>query len=122
MPLIKMLDWFVKLGGAAALILGLAFWGGALTGLVNLHIALGVGLVLSLWTLAVLAMQKGAKSGLVVGAFVWGLVTIGLGFGQTQMLVGEFHWTVQVAHLLVGLGAIVLASMLARTAREQPAP
>ena len=48
MPLIKMLDWFAKLGGAAALILGLAFWGGSLTGLVNLHIALGAGLVLSL--------------------------------------------------------------------------
>ena len=121
MALVTILDWFVKLGGAAALLLGLAFWGGALSGLVNMHIAPGVGLVLSLSTLAVLAMRKGARSGLVAGAFVWGLVIIGLGFGQTRILVGEFHWIVQLAHLLVGLGAIVLGSMLVRKSRHQPA-
>jgi hypothetical protein len=116
MTLIKLLDYFVKFGGAAALILGVAFWAGALTGLVPLHIALGIGIVLALWALAILAHRKQAGSGLVAAAFIWGLITIGLGFGQTQLLVGDFHWIVQVAHLAVGLGAIVFGSILARVA------
>jgi hypothetical protein len=118
MTLIKLLDYFVKFGGAAALILGLAFWAGALMGLVPLHIALGIGIVLAFWGLAFLALRNRASGGLVAAAFVWGLITIGLGFGQTQILVGEFHWIVQVAHLLVGLGAIVLGAVLARAASK----
>jgi hypothetical protein len=116
MTLISLLDYFVKIGGVAALILGLAFWAGALTSLVPLHIALGIGIVLALWALAFLALRKKASGSLVATALVLGLITIGLGFGQTQLLVGEFHWIVQVAHLIVGLGTIVLGSILARAA------
>lgn len=37
-------------------------------------------------------------------------------FGRTQMLilVGNFHWLIQVAHLLVGVSAVILIENLCR--------
>lgn len=116
MPLIKLLDYIAKIGGAVALILGLAIWNGVLTGLSPLHIGLGIAIVLSLWVLAVLAWRRGAGLGLVAAAIVWGIATLALGFGQTQLLVGTLHWIVQVAHLALGLGAIAFGTVLSRTA------
>jgi hypothetical protein len=70
MSLIKMLDYVAKIGGAAALILGVSFWHGTLLSLVPLHIGLGILIVLSLWALATLAMRRGAGTGLVVMAAI----------------------------------------------------
>jgi hypothetical protein len=39
---------------------------------------------------------------------------LGLGFAQTNVLVGDLHFLVQIAHLLMGLGSIALAAILAR--------
>jgi len=37
-------------------------------------------------------------------------------FGLTQatILVGDFHWLIRIAHLLVGLGALALAGIMAQ--------
>ncbi len=119
MSLIRVLDYFAKFAGAVALLLGLAFWSGGLIRLIPLHVSLGVALVVCLWALATLGLRNGAGAGLVATAIVWGIVTVALGFGQTQLLPGELHWIVQLAHLLVGLGAIILSAMLARVARPR---
>jgi hypothetical protein len=77
--------------------------------------ALGVAVVLALWGLAVLAVRRRAASiGLVVGAATWGLFTLALGLAQQRLLVGDLHWLMEVAHLLMGLGAIALAVRLGR--------
>jgi len=95
------------------LVLGGLFWTGNVTGLVPLHQFIGFVLVLSLWTLAVLAARAGANLGLVAGAAVWGLVVPILGLAQTSLLTGSAHWLIRVLHLLVGLVAVGLGEALA---------
>lgn len=116
--LVNALDIFVRADGAILVILGLIFWTGNADALIPVHMALGIALVLALWTLAALAATAGVNLGLVVVAFVWGLVTPALGLTQTRILPTQGHWIVQVAHLLVGLTAIALAQLLARATRR----
>ena len=111
----KALDYLARIAGVLALILGLALWSGRLYALVDLHMALGVAVVLGLWGLAVLALRRGVSPGLAVGAAIWGLATLALGLGQTRILLGDLRWIVQVVHLLLGLGAIAVAAALARS-------
>jgi hypothetical protein len=104
----------VRVLGSALIILGLLFWTGNALALIPVHILLGILLVLSLWTLAVLAARNGEQPALVALAIAWGLIVPILGLSQDQLLIGPAHWVVKVLHLLVGLGAIALAEVLAR--------
>jgi hypothetical protein len=63
-------------------------------------------LVLSLWALSYLAARAGVAMRWVVLAVAWGLLAPILGLTQQGLLTGDWHWTVQVLHLLIGLGAI----------------
>lgn len=119
--LVNILDIFVRVDAAALILLGILFWTGNADALIPVHMTLGIALVLVLWALAVVAAITGANLGLVALAFVWGLVTPALGLTQTRLLPDQGHWIIQVAHLLVGLTAIALAQLLARTARRRMA-
>lgn len=119
--LVNILDMFVRVDAAALILLGILFWTGNADALIPVHMTLGIALVLVLWALAVVAAITGANLGLVALAFVWGLVTPALGLTQTRLLPDQGHWIIQVAHLLVGLTAIALAQLLARTARRRMA-
>lgn len=103
----------VLIAGVVQLILGLLFWADIGKSLVPLHITIGSILVLALWTLAVLCARAGAPIGLVILTVVWGLVLPFVGLGQKEVLVGSSHWIIQVVHVLLGLGALGLASILA---------
>ncbi|MER3480433.1 MAG: hypothetical protein C4327_08140 [Meiothermus sp.] len=111
---------FVRLGGLIQIVLGLGFWLGVGYGLVPVHILVGFLVVLSLWTLATVGLLSKVRTGQVGLAFVWGLITLGLGMGQGSLLPGELHWIVQAFHLLVGLGAIGQGEALARAIRQRP--
>jgi hypothetical protein len=53
-------------------------------------------------------------TGLVLFAAAWGLFSGVLGVRQSQILLGSFHWVVEVAHLAVGVMAIAVGGQLAR--------
>ncbi len=108
----------VRLTGLALLVLGVLFWTGRATGLVPLHMLLGMLLVLGLWTLAIVGFGGKAGAGRAVAALVWGLVVAGLGFSQTRLVPGSAHWTIRVLHLLVGLAAMGQAEGLAAHLRR----
>jgi hypothetical protein len=108
--------WLVQLA------LGVLFWTGNATGLVDLHQLLGILLVLALWTQAVLAARAGVEARLVAVAAVWGLLVPIVGLSQTSLLTGSLHWLVQVIHLLLGVGLIALAERLATGAKARLAP
>jgi hypothetical protein len=114
----KAFDYLVRIAGVLALLLGLALWGGRLYDLINLHMVLGVAVVIGLWGLAALVLRRGGSPGLALGAAALGLATLALGPTQTRLLPGDLHWLVQVAHLLLGLGAIALGAVLARSLRS----
>jgi hypothetical protein len=80
--------------------------------------AFGIGLVLSLWALAAVASRNTARGGLVSFAAAWGLVIWILGFAQTHILPGSFHWVVEVAHLAVGMIGIGVGGRLASAVAE----
>lgn len=103
----------LRILGIAQLILGLLFWTGRAYNLLQVHMTIGVALVITLVTLALLAARAGVSPGMVILAILWAALVPLLGFNQARILPGDLHIVVQVAHLLVGLVAIGLGEGLA---------
>jgi hypothetical protein len=115
-------QWLVRITGLIQIVLGLLFWTGNQVTLVPVHILVGLLLVLSLWTIALIGAFSGVQPGLVIVAFLWGALVIVLGLTQARILTGDAHWVIQVLHLLVGLAAIAQAEGLGqRIRRSAPA-
>jgi hypothetical protein len=115
-------QWLVRITGLIQIVLGLLFWTGNQLTLVPVHMLVGLILVLSLWTLAFVGARSGAPPGLVVVAFLWGLLLPIFGVTQVQILTGGAHWLIQILHLLVGLAAIGQGEALGqRIKRSAPA-
>jgi hypothetical protein len=119
--------WIVRVAGTVQLVLGTLFWTGRAYTYVPLHIVSGAVIVLTLWTLAVLALVARTRRGLAVFGLLWGLALPALGMRQATLLVGPMHWIVRVIHLLMGfsamgvagtLGGAILAAVPARVRRS----
>jgi hypothetical protein len=108
----RSIQWVIRITGIILIVLGILFWTGRAYGLVNTHMAIGLLLVLALWAQAILAALARTRTGLVITAFVWGLVVVILGMTQQRLLIGEWHWIIRVLHLLIGMGAIRLGEVL----------
>ena len=111
----------IRVTGLIQIILGLLFWTGTARNLVDLHMWIGFVLVIALWIMAGLAARAGVNPGLVALAVVWGLVVPVLGMTQVGLLPGDWHWVIQVAHLLVGLVAMGLGDWLGGLILKQQA-
>jgi uncharacterized membrane protein YczE len=113
-----------RLCGITAVVLGLLFWAGYARGWVGLHMAVGSGMVLSLFLLAVVAVRSRARPGLLVLAIGWAFLVPIFGVMQTRLLPGPLYWVIQLLHLAISGAAIGLASALgshiARTAAGRP--
>lgn len=115
----RLLDLSIRSCAGGAVLLGLALWLGYAWSLRPVHMLLGIGLVVSLWTLAVIAWRRGASPGLVAFAAAWGLVTWAFGMTQTRILPGPSHWIIQLAHLAIGMVAAGLGARIARAIPDQ---
>jgi hypothetical protein len=104
--------WIVRVSGTLQLVLGILFWTGHAYGYLPLHIINGVLIVLTLWTVAALALAARTRRGLAVFGVLWGLALPAFGLGQATVLVGPMHWIVRVVHLLMGLAAMGVAGTL----------
>jgi hypothetical protein len=104
----------IRISGLLLLLLGIAIWTGRGDGLIPVHRVLGFVLVLSLWTLSLLAARAGVPVKWVALAVAWGLVAPIVGLTQDGLLTGGWHWTIQVLHLMIGVGAIGLGENLGR--------
>jgi hypothetical protein len=119
--------WIVRVAGTVQLVLGALFWAGRAYAYVPLHIISGAVIVLTLWTLAVMALVARTRRGLAVFGLLWGLALPALGMRQATLLVGPMHWIIRVVHLLMGfsamgvagtLGGAILAAVPARVRRS----
>jgi hypothetical protein len=109
----------LRLCGGLALILGLLFWGGIAREFLWVHMLLGVLVVLSLWVIGIgQAFMKGGSWPLAIIALATGLLVIGVGLNQTTLLVGSFHWVIQVIHLLLGVLAAGIGQIIATRSRK----
>ena len=93
---------------ALAVVLGLFFWTGhEPSGLVPIHMLLGVILVLAVWYLGFAqATSPGGSVGLAAGAGLLGLLVLIVGLNQREWMLGSGHWLIQVLHLLLGIAAV----------------
>src|SRR5262249_52901764 len=109
------LRWIARLTGLLQLVVGLALWSGNLLQLLPFHMLDGFLFTLAFLALVVLAAAARVGPGPVLLGLVWAIVVPVLGVTQTTILngPGDPHWIVQVAHLLVGVGAIGVADRLA---------
>jgi hypothetical protein len=94
--------------GALLQALGLIIWMGIgdHEQLVAVHIPIGVVFILTLWTIAAIAARSGVPARTVAFAAAWGLLVVLFGLAQEDLVTGSWHWTIQVLHLAISMGAI----------------
>jgi thiol:disulfide interchange protein len=112
----------IRISGLLLLLLGLAIWTGRADGGIPIHELLGFVLVVALWTLSYFAARAGVPMRWVVLAVAWGLAAPLLGLTQENLVDGDWHWTIQVLHLLIGAGAIGQGENLALRMRQIGSP
>ena len=100
-----------RLTGISLLILGILFWTGRALDLIQLHMRLGILFVVLYF---VLIFTVKLKPKVLVPAILLGLIIPVFGMMQTRLLVGELHWIIKVAHLLLAVAAM---GMVDRTAK-----
>jgi thiol:disulfide interchange protein len=112
----------IRVSGLLLILLGIALWTGRADQVIPVHELLGFVLVLALWTMSYFAARAGVAARWVVLAVAWGLVAPILGLTQQNLVTGDWHWTIQILHLLIGVGAIAQGENLARLMREISTP
>jgi hypothetical protein len=120
MTLTNIARWIVRLTGPTQVVLGLLFWTGRALTLLPLHMLMGMLFVLAYLVLAGLAAWAALRPALVVLTVAWGLVIPAFGIIQSRLLPGPAHWVVKLAHLLIGIVAMIVAARLARFVRSNP--
>ena len=103
---------FMRLAALVQLVVGIAMWTGRWLSLVDMHRGIGILFVLSLWIIAVIALVQRRSAGLAAFGILWGLVVAAIGFMQQGMLVGDLHWIVRVAHLIIAMASLPIAERL----------
>jgi hypothetical protein len=102
--MIKLLQWFNRMAGLGALVLGLML---SRIPILNLHMTLGCVVVLALGILALWALAARVRIPAAIAALVWAAATVYVGMMKNRGMAGE------IVHVLLGIGAIGLAEMLA---------
>ncbi|WP_201376228.1 hypothetical protein [Ktedonobacter robiniae] len=107
---VHILHWVGGIAGLGVLVLGLFIWitGMSPTMLQIVHALFGLIFVLALLTLGIIAVLNRGTRLLGTVSLVYAPLVPVFGMIQMTLLVGDLHWLIRTAHLLVGLGALVL--------------
>jgi hypothetical protein len=108
-----------RLSGVTQVVLGLLFWTGRALDLTHVH--MGVGLLFVITYLYLVSTARLGPRGLTL-AVLLGVVLPVFGMLHTRLLVGPWHWTIQVLHLLLGIAAMAVVDRTARRLRGAAAP
>lgn len=105
---IRIITWIALIVGVCALLLGLTRWATGNETVRNIHMLFGIILAFSFLILSIIMVAtRGMRLWGVVG-IIYSLILPVFGLTQSGLLTGNLHWLIQVAHLLVGLGALTL--------------
>ena len=120
--IIRIASIVLSLAGILALIFGLVLWTGMALNIISLHMLLGLLAVAALWVIGIgQAFVRGGSWIIAAGAVIVGALTGWLGMIQASLLVGDYHWIIQVIHLLLGVLTIGLGHMGAARYRRAAA-
>ena len=116
---IRITSIVLSAAGLIALILGLLFWAGAALNLISMHMLVGLLAVAALWVIGIAqAFVKGGNWLIAACAVIVGALTVVFGLYQSSIMVGSFHWIIQVVHLILGVLTIGLGHMAAARYRK----
>lgn len=94
----------LTLAGLLALVLGLLLWIGSALNLVSLHMLFGFLAVGALWVIGIgQFLSQGGSWIIAACAVIIGAVMIALGWYQSSLMAGEFHWVIKVIHAVLGV-------------------
>lgn len=107
----------VRITGLTQVLLGVLVWMGQADGLIPIHMLIGAIFVIGLWILGYRGVAGGQA---VMGAVVlgWGALVLAFGMLQAQIMPGQNHVMIQLAHVLMGLLGMGLAEMLGKRLKE----
>jgi uncharacterized membrane protein YuzA (DUF378 family) len=108
---IRILKWIGPLAGIGAITLGLLHWFFRISFL-QIHMLFGVVVTLALLSAGSVAVSTKELRVLGAIAIVFALIVPVFGITQMQILVGDFHTLIRVAHLLVGAAAVSLTERI----------
>jgi len=109
---IRITSVVLSFAGLLALILGLLIWIAGASNLIQMHMLLGLLAVAALWVIGIgQALFKGGSWPIAICALIVGAIMVLLGWNQSALMVGPFHWVIQIVHLVLGLLVIGLGHM-----------
>jgi hypothetical protein len=117
MRAVRIVSWIARVALMATLALGLLFWITQIS-LISFHMLFGLIGVLSLLVLSTVAVFTRGIRLLGAGSMVYAFIVPAFGLTQSLILVGNLHWLIQTAHLLVGIGAMALAQVISTRYRH----
>ncbi len=107
----RIIQVILGIAGLGALLLGLLFWIANID-LISIHMLFGLIVTLTLLVMSIIAVStRGMRIWGIVG-IVYALIVPVFGLTQSGILTGNLHWLIQTAHMLVGIGAIVLTGIM----------
>jgi len=116
---IRIASAVLSLAGLLALASGLLYWTGTAVNLIQLHMLLGFLAVGALWVVGVGQLFATAGSwGIATAALLVGAATAVVGLMQASLIVGDFHWIVEVFHLILGILTIGVGHVAAARYRK----
>ena len=107
----RILRIILSIVGLVALLLGLAIWIMNID-LINIHMLFGLLVTLTLLVSSILALTTRALRIWGIIGVIYAIIIPVFGLSQFNILTGDLHWLIQTAHMLVGIGAIVLAGVM----------
>ena len=120
---IRIASIVLSFAGLLALILGLLIWIGTDSNLVPMHMLLGILAVGALWVIG-FSQDFSTSGSWVIAACALGVggTLIFIGMTQASLMVGAFHWVIQLIHLVLGVLVIGIGHIgAARYRKKAPA-
>src|SRR5947209_60445 len=108
---VRIIQWIAGVAGLVALTLGLLIWFAQID-FINLHMLFGYIVALSLLVLGIVAIFTRGTRLLGAIGIVYAPIMVVFGLTQMTLLVGNMHWLIQTAHMLVGIGALALMGII----------
>ncbi len=94
------------------IVLGIGLWTGKFDVVKEIHMTVGILLVLALWWITFLHVRRNGWDLLAIGAVLDGVALYVVGITQENILVTGPHWVIQVVHLTLALVTIALGEIM----------